>query len=56
MAYHPNTMPVFLWVQLTGEGLRDALPLALLLVALAGGAIAASTSFGCFPPELRLAS
>jgi molybdate/tungstate transport system permease protein len=41
MAYHPNTMPVFLWVQLTGEGLRGALPLALLLLALAGGAIAA---------------
>ncbi len=40
MAYHPNTMPVFLWVQLTGEGLRGALPLALLLIALGGGAIA----------------
>ncbi len=37
MAYHPNTMPVFLWVQLTGEGLRGALPLALLLLTLAGG-------------------
>lgn len=35
------TSPVFLWVQLTSEGLRGALPLALLLLALAGGAIAA---------------
>jgi molybdate/tungstate transport system permease protein len=41
MAYHPNTVPVFLWVQLTGEGLRGALPLALLLLALAAGAITA---------------
>lgn len=39
MAYHPNTVPVFLWVQLTGEGLRGALPLALLLIALAIGAL-----------------
>ncbi len=49
MAYHPNTVPVFLWVQLTGEGLRAALPLALLLMALAAGAMAGIYLAGLFP-------
>lgn len=34
MAYHPNTVPVYLWVQLTSEGLEAALPIALLMLCL----------------------
>lgn len=49
MAYHPNTVPVFLWVQLTGEGLRSALPLALLLMALAAGAMSGIYLVGVLP-------
>ncbi len=49
MAYHPNTVPVFLWVQLTGEGLRAALPLALVLMALAAGAMAGIYLVGVLP-------
>lgn len=49
MAYHPNTVPVFLWVQLTGEGLRAALPLALVLMALAAGAVAGIYLVGLLP-------
>jgi len=43
MAYHPRTLPVHLYVELTGRGLDAALPVALvaLLVALAGLAAAA---------------
>ena len=40
VAYHPNTVPVFLRIQLTSEGLMAALPLALFLVFL--GLIAVS--------------
>ena len=53
MAYHPNTMPVLLWVQLTGEGLRGALPLALLLLALAGATIGVIYLVRLLPTELR---
>jgi len=49
MAYHPNTVPVFLWVQLTGEGLRAALPLALVLMALAAGAMGGVYLIGLLP-------
>jgi len=49
VAYHPNTVPVFLWVQLTGEGLSAALPLALFLVALAAVAMAAIFLLGRLP-------
>jgi len=43
MAFHPRTLPVHLYVELTGRGLDAALPVALvaLLVALAGLAAAA---------------
>lgn len=36
MAYHPYTLPVLMWVQLSGSGLADALPvvLAAMLVSL----------------------
>jgi molybdate/tungstate transport system permease protein len=48
MAYHPNTVPVFLWVQLTSEGLMPALPLALFLVLLGLVAVCAVYFFGLF--------
>jgi len=48
MAYHPNTVPVFLWVQLTSEGLMAALPLALFLVFLGLVAVCAVYFFGQF--------
>jgi len=48
MAYHPNTVPVFLWVQLTSEGLMAALPLALFLVVLGLVAICVVYFFGQF--------
>ena len=46
MAYHPNTVPVFLWVQLTSEGLMAALPLALFLVVLGLVAVCVVYYFG----------
>ncbi len=49
VAYHPNTVPVFLWVQLTGEGLAAALPLALFLMALAAVALGAIWLLGRLP-------
>jgi molybdate/tungstate transport system permease protein len=48
MAYHPNTVPVFLWVQLTSEGVAAALPLALFLVLLGLVAVCAVYFFGQF--------
>jgi molybdate/tungstate transport system permease protein len=48
MAYHPNTVPVFLWVQLTSEGLMTALPLALFLAGLGLIAVCAVYFFGQF--------
>lgn len=35
LAYHPRSLPVHLWVELTGRGLRAALPVALVALALA---------------------
>ena len=49
MAYHPNTVPVFLWVQLTSEGLMAALPLALFLMVLGLVAVCAVYLFGQIP-------
>lgn len=34
MAYHPYTLPVFMWVQLTASGLAAALPVVLLALAV----------------------
>ncbi|MFQ5890379.1 MAG: ATP-binding cassette domain-containing protein [Gemmatimonadota bacterium] len=39
LAYHPHTLPVYLWLELTGRGLRAALPVALLALLLALGAL-----------------
>jgi molybdate/tungstate transport system permease protein len=49
MAYHPNTLPVFLWVQLTSEGLRAALPLALILMVIGAGTVAVVHLLGLVP-------
>ena len=49
MAHHPNTLPVFLWVQLTGEGLRAALPLALVLMVIGAGTITTVYLLGLVP-------
>lgn len=46
LAYHPNTVPVYLWVALTSDGLAAALPLALFLIALAAAAMAAVALLG----------
>jgi len=32
LAYHPYTLPVFMWVQLTGTGLSTALPVVMLAI------------------------
>jgi ABC-type sulfate transport system permease component len=59
MAYHPRTLPVHLYVELTGRGLEAALPVALvaLLVALTGLAAAARVQARrarrAPPPRLR---
>jgi len=52
MAYHPHSVPVFLWVQLTGEGLPAALPLALFLIAIAAGAMALTYLLGRLPAAM----
>ncbi|MDQ6893956.1 MAG: ABC transporter permease [Acidobacteriota bacterium] len=46
VAYHPYTVPVYLWVQLASEGLGAALPLALCLVGLAAAAMAGVALLG----------
>jgi len=35
VAYHPHSLPVYLWLELTGRGLRAALPVALVALVLA---------------------
>jgi molybdate/tungstate transport system permease protein len=42
VAYNPHTLPVYLWVKFESNGLPGALPIALLLVLLAAGAVAGS--------------
>ena len=42
LAYHPYTLPVYIYVQLTGEGLTAALPLALLALIASVLAIGAA--------------
>ncbi|MBI3989771.1 MAG: ATP-binding cassette domain-containing protein [candidate division NC10 bacterium] len=54
IAYHPHTLPIFLWEQLTGAGLPAALPLVLLLIAMAGGAMAVVHLFGRLPVPLSV--
>jgi cytochrome c peroxidase len=41
--------PSLYWVQLTGEGLRSALPVALFLISLAAGALAGMYLVGLIP-------
>ena len=40
LAYHPYTLPVYVYVQLTGLGVPAALPLALVALAASGAVIA----------------
>jgi molybdate transport system permease protein len=35
MAYHPHSLPVYLWLELTGRGLQSALPVALVALVIA---------------------
>jgi molybdate/tungstate transport system permease protein len=42
VAYNPHTLPVYLWVKFESSGLTGALPVAFLLVLLAGAAVAIS--------------
>jgi molybdate/tungstate transport system permease protein len=43
VAYNPHTLPVYMWVRFESNGLSGALPVAFLLVLLAGAAVAIST-------------
>jgi molybdate/tungstate transport system permease protein len=42
LAYNPHALPVYMWVKFESNGLTGALPVAFLLVVLAGGAVAVS--------------
>jgi molybdate/tungstate transport system permease protein len=42
VAYNPHTLPVDMWVKFESNGLTGALPVAFLLVLLAGAAVAIS--------------
>lgn len=42
IAYHPHTVPVYLWVKFETDGLKGALPVAFLLVVLAITAVTIS--------------
>jgi molybdate/tungstate transport system permease protein len=42
VAYNPHTLPVYMWVKFESDGLTGALPVAFLLVLLAGAAVMAS--------------
>jgi molybdate transport system permease protein len=45
LAYHPRSLPVHLWVELTGRGLRAALPVALVALALAAAILLLAQRF-----------
>lgn len=42
VAYNPHTLPVYMWVRFESDGLTGALPVAFLLVLLAGAAVVSS--------------
>ena len=42
VAYNPHTLPVYMWVMFESNGLTGALPVAFLLVLLAGAAVVLS--------------
>jgi molybdate transport system ATP-binding protein len=42
MAYNPHTLPIYLWVAFQTDGLKAALPLALVLVVLAVAGLGAA--------------
>jgi molybdate/tungstate transport system permease protein len=43
VAYNPHTLPVYMWVKFESNGLIGALPVAFLLVFLAGAAVVISS-------------
>jgi molybdate transport system permease protein len=45
LAYHPRSLPVHLWVELTGRGLRAALPVALVALVLAAAILLLAQRF-----------
>lgn len=48
VAYNPHTLPVDMWVKFESHGLTGALPVAFLLVLLAGAAVATSALLSRF--------
>ncbi len=46
VAYHPTTLPVYLFVQFGAQGLHEALPVALVLVVLGAVAVAVVQAAG----------
>ena len=48
VAYNPHTLPVDMWVQFESNGLTGALPVAFILVLLAGGAVVFSALLSRF--------
>ncbi len=46
VAYHPTTLPVYLFVQFGAQGLREALPVALVLVVLGAAVVAVAQAAG----------
>ncbi len=49
LAYHPHSLPVYLWVQLTGTGLGAALPVALVALVLAAVVLAGAQVLAARP-------
>jgi molybdate/tungstate transport system permease protein len=49
LAYYPRTMPVQIWVAFLERGLESAYPIAILLLALALGALAILSAAGTDP-------
>jgi molybdate/tungstate transport system permease protein len=45
VAYNPHTLPVYMWVKFESDGLTGALPVAFLLVLLAGTAVVITALF-----------
>jgi molybdate/tungstate transport system permease protein len=46
VAYSPHTLPIYMWARFESNGLTGALPVAFLLVLLAGAAVALSRFLG----------
>ncbi len=55
MAYHPRTLPVHLYVELTGHGLRAALPVVLVALGVAASGLVLAARLGRHRPRARRA-